>query len=150
MQTARSDLYLLDDPVVKRLLASSVHAQLAYDWRHGTPRVMATWFSWDGDQFNLWTCRPPTCRGLIEGSKVFLTVDHKYWPFTILVVRGSIHRVREVPLATPERRFRPQREEIPGDGKPLFPFPYLRILLSKMTQISVDPEWVGTSGVETI
>jgi hypothetical protein len=45
---APSDLALLQDPVAQELLNSRQLARLAYVWTDGTPRVVPTWFHWDG------------------------------------------------------------------------------------------------------
>lgn len=147
MKTIQGDLALLDSPLGMRLLASTARAQLSYDWRHGTPRVMATWFSWDGDQFILWTARLPTSNGLTTGSRVVLTVTSKHLPFRVLMVRGSIRQVTEVRLATPGKVVDPQEQQIrfgaAYDGTSAVPFSDSRVMRSKMTQLGVRAEWVG-------
>jgi hypothetical protein len=41
---------LLDSEVAQRLLSSTIPARLAYIATDGTPRVIATWFSWTGEE----------------------------------------------------------------------------------------------------
>lgn len=49
----QGSLELLQDPVAKTLLSSSIPARLAYTWMDGSPRVVPIWFHWTGDQFVL-------------------------------------------------------------------------------------------------
>ncbi len=44
----QGDLRLLDTPVAVQLLASAIPARLAYVAEDGTPRVVPTWFHWNG------------------------------------------------------------------------------------------------------
>ena len=46
----QGDLRLLDTPVAVRLLASATPARLAYVAEDGTPRVVPTWFHWNGEE----------------------------------------------------------------------------------------------------
>jgi hypothetical protein len=47
----QGDLKLLDSEIAKRLLNSKIPARLAYIAKDGTPRVIPTWFHWDGSDF---------------------------------------------------------------------------------------------------
>ena len=47
---AQGDPKLLEDPVAKELLKSTIPARLAYNWTDGTPRVVPIWFHWDGKE----------------------------------------------------------------------------------------------------
>ena len=40
----QGDIALLNDPVARRLLNSTIPARLAYSWTDGTPRVVPIWF----------------------------------------------------------------------------------------------------------
>ncbi len=53
--TDQGDLALLQDPVAQTLLTSTAFARLAYLWTDGTPRVVPTWFHWNGEQIVLGT-----------------------------------------------------------------------------------------------
>src|SRR5215471_12808955 len=70
MATKQGDTALLNDPVAKELLQSTIPARFAYTWTDGTPRVVPIWFHWNGDQIVLGT--PPTApkmRALVKNPK---------------------------------------------------------------------------------
>ena len=50
MGIPQGDLKLLDSDMAKRLLNSKIPARLAYTAKDGTPRVIPTWFHWDGSE----------------------------------------------------------------------------------------------------
>jgi hypothetical protein len=48
MTLKQGDLRLLETDVARRLLSSRILARFAYVATDGTPRVLATWFTWTG------------------------------------------------------------------------------------------------------
>lgn len=50
MAIPQGDLRLLDTELAKSLLGSRIPARLAYSAKDGTPRVIPTWFRWDGNE----------------------------------------------------------------------------------------------------
>jgi hypothetical protein len=50
MATPQGDLKLLDSELAKALLNSKIPARLAYIAKDGTPRVIPTWFHWNGNE----------------------------------------------------------------------------------------------------
>ena len=66
----QGDIGLLNDPVARELLASTIPARLAYNWLDGTPRVVPIWFHWDGKQFVLGSPpRAPKLRALRQNPR---------------------------------------------------------------------------------
>ena len=85
-----SNLDLLNDPIARELLESSLPAQLAYVARDGTPRVVPIWFLWNGSEIVMGT--PPGAakvKALSRNPKVALTINGDVWPFKVLQIRGT-------------------------------------------------------------
>lgn len=148
MPAKQGDLSLLDDPVARGLLESTVPARLAYNWLDGTPRVVPIWFAWDGKAFVLGSPpRAPKLKALKENPKVALTIDDaSAWPYKALLVRGTA-TVDIVAGVVPEyadsaRRYFGQEEgnkwveQIGG-------------MVSEMGRVAIRPEWVGILDFET-
>jgi hypothetical protein len=47
-QLRQGDVRLLETDLAQQLLRSSIPARLAFVWTDGTPRVVPTWFHWNG------------------------------------------------------------------------------------------------------
>lgn len=63
------DLGLLEQPVSKELLHSTIPARLAYVWTDGTPRVVAIWFHSTGRDLVLATPpKAPKPKGLVKSA----------------------------------------------------------------------------------
>jgi nitroimidazol reductase NimA-like FMN-containing flavoprotein (pyridoxamine 5'-phosphate oxidase superfamily) len=93
---ATGDASLLDDPVAKELLSSTVPAHLSYAWRDGTPRVVPIWFHWTGTELVMGTpANAPKTSALSEGDSVAVAIDTDAWPYHSLVVRGVAHVTRQ-------------------------------------------------------
>src|SRR5215510_6196221 len=90
MATKQGDTGLLNDPVAKELLQSTIPARFAYTWTDGTPRVVPIWFHWNGNQIVLGTpLTAPKTKALVKNPKVALTIDTNSWPHKILQIRGT-------------------------------------------------------------
>ena len=73
MAITQGDPSLLEHPVAKELLASSIPARLAYVSKDGTPRVAPIWFHWNGQEIVMGT--PPSAakaKALAQNPKVLL------------------------------------------------------------------------------
>ena len=55
MATTQGDVALLNDPVAKELLQSTIPARFAYNALDGTPRVVPICFHWNGREIVLGT-----------------------------------------------------------------------------------------------
>ena len=53
MTLEQGDLRLLDTDLAKRLLMSTIPARYAYTALDGTPRIVASWFVWTGEELVL-------------------------------------------------------------------------------------------------
>ena len=141
MATKQGDVGLLNEPIAKELLQSTIPARFAYVWSDGTPRVVPIWFHWNGRQIVLGT--PPSApkmKALSKNPKVALTIDTNSWPHKVLQIRGTA-KVETVEGVVPEyalcaeRYFgKEQGEAWVAQAKKLFP---------RMARITISPEWVS-------
>src|SRR5689334_3156282 len=83
-------MHVLNDPLAKELMQSSIPARVAYTSLDGTPRVVPLGFYWNGDQFVICTIpESPKVRALAAHPQVALTVDTDTFPPHALLVRGT-------------------------------------------------------------
>src|ERR1700757_1393316 len=102
MATKQGDVSLLNEPIAKVLLKSTIPARFAYTWSDGTPRVVPIWFHWNGTEIVLGTpAKAPKVRALLPGAKVALSIDGDTWPYKALQIRGTAH-VETVTGVVPE------------------------------------------------
>jgi len=94
----QGDLRLLHTDLAERLLSSTIPARFAYAALDGTPRVVPTWFEWNGAEIVMATylagaeagIRHPAARiaALRANPAVALTIDTETSPPQSLTVRG--------------------------------------------------------------
>src|ERR1700745_1223212 len=90
MPVRQGDLGLLQPPVAKELLNSTIPARLAYVWTDGSPRVIPIWFHWTGKEFVFGTPpKAPKLKALATNPRVSLTIDDNTFPHKVLLVRGT-------------------------------------------------------------
>jgi len=97
MTLPQGDLRLLQSDVAKRLLASTIPARFAYIAKDGTPRIVATWFHWTGEELVMPTflsaphVRHPAARlgALRARPEVAVTIDTEGFPPDALSVRAG-------------------------------------------------------------
>ena len=135
----QGSLSLLDDPAAQRLLASQQVAHLAYSWTDGTPRCTPIWFHWNGSEVVMASPSiAPKGSVLHSGDPVAVTIDDPAWPYSALLIRGSV-QVDEVDGVATEYREAAVRYigEEQGNGwcDQLPPM--------KMHRFRVTPQWVG-------
>jgi hypothetical protein len=135
----QGSLSLLDDPAAQRLLASQHIAHLAYNWTDGTPRCAPIWFHWNGSEVVMVSPpHSPKASAVHSGDSVAVTIDDPAWPYSALLIRGSV-QVDEVEGVAPEYRAAAVRyfgaEQGNGWCDQLPPM--------HMQRFRVTPEWVG-------
>ena len=143
----QGDVRLLDLPTARELLTSRIPARLAFVWPDGTPRVIPTWFHWNGTEVVMaaYTAGPhirhPAARlaALRRNPAVALTIDTETSPPAMLTIRGTA-RIDEVDGLAPEyvaaaRRYLGDAadEVIANADRPG----------SRQARIVVTPAWVG-------
>lgn len=144
----QGDLRLLQTDVARRLLASAIPARLAYIAADGTPRVVATWFHWTGEELVMPTfisaphIRRPAARlaALRARPEVAITIDTESFPPMVLSVRGRA-ALTEVDGVDAEYRLAARRylgEEAAASYLAQIDQP-----VTKMMRIAVKPSWAG-------
>lgn len=141
MPTKQGDISLLNDPIARELLQSSIPARLAYIWHDGTPRVVPIWFHWNGEEIVLGTPpNAPKMKALPQNSKVALTIDTDTWPHKVLQIRGTA-RVETVDGVVPEYAAAAQRYFGEEQGRAWVE--QVKGMFTQMARISVRPDWVS-------
>lgn len=94
----QGDIRLLEADLAQQLLRSSIPARLAFIATDGTPRVVPTWFMWNGAEVVMATylagpnagIRHPAARiaALRANPVVALTIDTEDFPSRSLTIRG--------------------------------------------------------------
>jgi hypothetical protein len=154
MALPQGDLGLLDHELAQRLLASTIPARYAYTAKDGTPRVVASWFHWTGEELVMPTffaaphITKPAARvtALRARPDVAVTIDTEGFPPEMLLVRGRAS-VTEVDGVAEEYALAAHRylgaEEATG---------YLAQIdqpSTRMARIAVRPQWVGLIDFQT-
>jgi hypothetical protein len=141
MAAKQGDLELLQHPVSRELLRSTIPARLAYISTDGTPRVVPIWFHWNEREFILGTPpKAPKLKALAKNPKVALTIDENTFPHKVLLVRGSA-RLETVKGIAPEYALAAERYFGSEQGKAWVK--QLASLTNEMVRIAITPEWVG-------
>jgi Pyridoxamine 5'-phosphate oxidase len=107
----QGDLRLLANDLAQELLRSSIPARLGFVATDGTPRVVPTWFDWNGTEIIMVTyvagpnvgIRHPAARlaALRANPVVALTIDTEEFPSHSLTIRGRAE-IDEVNGLAPE------------------------------------------------
>jgi hypothetical protein len=110
-QLPQGDLRLLETDLARQLLRASIPARLAFVAIDGTPRVVPTWFEWNGAEIVMVTyvagrdvgIRHPAARiaALRANPTVALTIDTETFPSQSLTMRGQAE-IDEVDGLAPE------------------------------------------------
>jgi hypothetical protein len=147
MPVKQGDIGLLEHPVSKELLQSSIPARLAYVWTDGTPRVIPIWFHWNGRELVLATPpKAPKLRALAKNPKVSLTIDDNQFPHKVLLIRGTA-RLESVDGIVPEYAAAAERYFGREQGQAWVQ--QLRGMIPSMVRITITPEWVGLLDFQT-
>ena len=141
MATKQGDIALLNEPIAKELLQSTIPARLAYVGLDGTPRVVPIWFHWNGKQIVLGTpLTAPKLKALGKNSKIAMTIDTTTWPHRVLQIRGTAQietvegLVSEYVSAAKRYFGEDQGQAWLDQAKKMFP---------RMARIAISPEWVS-------
>ena len=145
----QGDVRLLETDLARELLHASIPARLAFIAADGTPRVVPTWFEWNGAEVVMATyvagpdagIRHPAARiaALRANPFVALTIDTEDFPPRSLTIRGRAE-IDEVDGLAPE--YVASAHRYLGDAA--------ATMLAGMDQpgtvqarIAVRPRWVG-------
>jgi hypothetical protein len=150
----QGDLGLLESDLAKRLLTSTIPARYAYTALDGTPRIVASWFEWTGEELVLPTfiSAPHVShaayrvRALRANPEVAVTVDTEAFPPEVLSIRGRAE-ITEVDGVVPEYA-RAAHRYLGSEGAT----DYLAQIdhpSTRMARIAVRPTWVGLLDFQT-
>ncbi len=141
MSIKQGDLALLNDPIAQELLHSTIPARLGYVWNDGTPRVIAIWFHWNGQEIVMVSpLKAPKVEVLPKNSNVSIVIDTNTWPYRELSIRGKAN-VEIIEGVVPEyaaaaRRYFGEEQGAAWETQ-------IGAMFTHMARISVRPEWVG-------
>jgi len=144
----QGSLGLLGTPLAQALLASAIPARVAFTAADGTPRLVATWFQWTGDELVMPTfVSAPHVAGparrlaaLRARPDVAVSIDTESGPAQVLSLRGKV-RISEVDGVDPDYAAS-ARQYLGEDAAP----GYLAMLDqpgTRMARIALRPNWVG-------
>jgi len=154
MAIPQADLRLLDSELAKRLLNSTIPRRLAYVAKGRTPRVISTWFYWDGSEVVMATFiagpnarhAPSRPTALRASPEVAITIDTGVFPPEVLLIRGqaSVTEVDGLVREFEEAARRYLGEQGAKDFLSQASKPGVR-----MARMAVRPIWVGTLDFQT-
>jgi hypothetical protein len=154
MTLAQGDLGLLETDLAKRLLTSTIPARYAYLALDGTPRVLASWFEWTGEELVLPTfiSAPHVShtvyrlRALRANPALAVSIDTDTSPPEVLSIRGRAE-ITEADGILPEYAAAANRYLGAADATA-----YLEQIDqpgTRMARIAVRPAWVGLLDFQT-
>jgi hypothetical protein len=153
-QPEQGDLRLLESDVARRLLSSSIPARYAYTSADGTPRVVASWFHWTGEELVMPSfisaphVRHPAYRVRTLRAKpdVAVTIDTESFPPEALCIRGKA-AITEVDGIVPEYALAAHRYL--GNEEATAYLAQIDHPSTRMARIAVHPTWVGVLDFQT-
>ena len=150
----QGDLRLLETDLAQRLLTSTIPARYAYTALDGTPRILASWFEWTGEELVLPTfiSAPHVShtvyrlRALRANPNVAVTVDTEGFPPEVLSLRGSAE-ITEVDGVLPE--YARAAHRYLGSEEATAYLAQIDDPSTRMARIAVRPAWVGLLDFQT-
>src|ERR1700752_291442 len=147
MPVQQGSLDLLEHPIARELLQSTIPARLAYIGTDEAPRVIPIWFHWNGREIVMATpSRAPKLKALAKRPKVSLTIDNNEFPHKVLLRRDTA-RLDAVNDIVPEYALAAERYFGPDQGKAWVK--QLRGMISGMVRVTITPQWVGVLDFKT-
>jgi hypothetical protein len=153
-QLPQGDLRLLDAPAAQELLASAIPARVAYVTATGAPRIVPTWFHWDGQRIVMatWVAGPHVQHrarrldDLAQRPGVTISIDTDDQPPRALQIRG-LATVEHLDGIVDEYRIAAERY-LGVDAARGYVAAFDHVPVT-MARISVRPEWVGLLDFQT-
>ena len=154
MTIEQGDLRLLESDLAQRLLGSTIPARYAYTALDGSPRLVASWFTWTGEELVLPTfiAAPHVShatyrlRALRANPEVAVSIDTESFPPEVLSIRGQAE-IAEIDGVAPEYAEAAHRFLSPEQAAE-----YLSEIdqpETRMARIAVRPSWVGLMDFQT-
>jgi hypothetical protein len=154
MTLEQGDQRLLDTDLAQRLLMSTIPARYAYTALDGTPRIVASWFVWTGEELVLPTfiSAPHVShaayrvRALRANPDVAVTVDTEAFPPEVLSIRGKAE-ITQVDGIVPE--YAQAAHRYLGSEQATAYLAEIDDPSTRMARIAVPPTWVGVLDFQT-
>ena len=154
MTIEQGDLRLLERETAQRLLASTTPARIAYTALDGTPRIVASWFVWTGEEVVMPTfiSAPHVrhaayrVRTLRENPEIAVSIDTDTFPPEVLSIRGTAE-VTEVDGIPSE--YAQAAERYLGSEQATGYLAQIDQPGTRMARIAVRPAWVGVLDFQT-
>lgn len=139
---------VLDKPISRELLGSSIPARFAYTGADGDPRVIPIAFLWKDSRLVLATVpKSAKVRALEQNPRVAITIDTQdSWPPRVLLIRGTASL--ELVDGVPDEYIEGSRKVTPAEEFPGWEAG-VRALYDQMVRITVEPDWAKLLDFET-
>src|SRR3954454_912239 len=154
MTLEQGHLGLLETELAGRLLTSTIPARYAYTALDGTPRIVASWFVWTGEELVMPTfiSAPHVrhaayrVRALSESPEIAVSIDTETAPPEVLSIRGTaeVSEVDGIPdeYAQAAHRYLGSEQATPYLAQIDQPG-------TRMARIAIRPAWVGVLDFQT-
>jgi hypothetical protein len=150
----QGDPNLIESEIAQRLLASTLPARIAYTALDGTPRIVASWFVWTGEELVMPTfiSAPHVrhaayrVRALRANPDVAVSIDTEGFPPEVLSMRGSVE-IAEVDGIVPE--YAEAAHRYIGSEQATGYLAQIDHPSTRMARIAVRPSWVGLLDFQT-
>jgi hypothetical protein len=154
MTLEQGDLRLLDTDPAKRLLTSTIPARYAYTALDGTPRIVASWFVWTGEELVLPTfiSAPHVShaayrvRALRANPDVAVSIDTESSPPQVLSLRGKAEITETDGVAA---EYAAAAHRFLGPEQATGYLAQIDQPGTRMARIAVRPTWVALMDFET-
>jgi len=154
MTVDQGDPRLLETDLAQRLLNSTIPARYAYTALDGAPRVVASWFTWTGEELVLPTFISAPhishaayrVRALRANPDVAISIDSESFPPEVLSIRGRAE-VDEVDGVAPE--YAEAAHRYLGSDEAAGYLAQLDDPSTRMARIAVRPAWVALMDFQT-
>jgi hypothetical protein len=153
MTLKQGDLRLLDADLAQRLLTSTIPARYAYTALDGTPRIVASWFVWTGEEVVLPTfisaphvTHPAyRVRALRASPDIAVSIDTESFPPEVLSIRGKADVTEIDGVAT---EYAEAAERFLGAEQAAGYLAQIDRPGTRMARIAVRPTWVALMDFE--
>jgi hypothetical protein len=154
MTLEQGDLRLLENDLAERLLASTIPARYAYTALDGTPRIVASWFVWTGEELVLPTfiSAPHVShaayrvRALRANPDVAVSIDTESSPPEVLSIRGKAEIIEIDGIAD---EYAEAAHRFLGSEQAAGYLAQVDQPETRMARISVRPTWVALMDFQT-
>jgi hypothetical protein len=154
MTLEQGDLKLLETDLAERLLTSTIPARYAYTGLDGTPRIVASWFVWTGEELVLPTfiSAPHVShaayrvRALRANPDVAVSIDTESSPPQVLSLRGRAEITETDGVAA---EYAAAAHRFLGPEQATGYLAQIDQPGTRMARIAVRPTWVALMDFET-